>query len=116
MIENMETLLVLSRTGTMMEASTELRVSQSAVSERIAALENYYDKKLIQKKGRRVELTQHGKRLVDRISPILSELRDMFIEEGVGGKGELVIGVSDAILSSWGPEVFYRTRQEMMSS
>ena len=44
MIENMETLLVLSRTGTMMEASTELRVSQSAVSKRIAALEKYYDK------------------------------------------------------------------------
>lgn len=113
MIENMETLLVLSRTGTMMEASTELRISQSAVSKRIAALENYYDKSLIQKKGRRVELTQHGQRLVDKVSPILSELRDMFIEEGVDGKGELIIGVSDAILSSWGPEVFYRVREEM---
>ncbi len=112
MIENMETLLVLSRTGTMMEASTELRISQSAVSKRIAALENYYDKHLIQKKGRRVELTQHGKRLVHKISPILSELRDMFIEEGTGS-GELVIGVSDAILSSWGPEVFHRTKDEM---
>ena len=108
----METLLVLSRTGTMMEASTELRVSQSAVSKRIAALEKYYDKNLIQKKGRRVELTQHGQRLVDKISPILSELRDMFIEERAGS-GELVIGVSDAILSSWGPEVFHQTKKEM---
>ena len=51
MIENMETLLVLSRTGTMMEASTELRVSQSAVSKRIAALEKYYDKNLTKKVG-----------------------------------------------------------------
>ena len=113
MIENLETLLALSRTGTMMEASTDLRVSQSAVSKRISALEKYYDRKLVQKKGRRVELTQHGQRLVDRISPILSELRDMFIDDTASGSGELVIGVSDAILSSWGPEVFFNCKLEM---
>ncbi|MDA0789509.1 MAG: LysR family transcriptional regulator [Proteobacteria bacterium] len=113
MIENMETLLALSRTGTMLEAATELRISQSAVSKRIAALEKYYDRQLIQKKGRRVELTQYGRRLVDKISPILSELRDMFIDEGSAGKGELIIGVSDAILSSWGPRVFHAIKDEM---
>lgn len=113
MIENLETLLVLSRTGTMTEAATELRVSQSTVSKRIAVLEKYYDRNLIQKKGRRVELTQHGQVLVDRISPMLSELRDMFMEETHGGKGELVIGVSDAILSSWGPKVFFKVQREM---
>jgi len=114
MIENLETLLALSRTGTMLEASTELRVSQSAVSKRIAVLEKYYDRALIQKKGRRVELTQHGKQLVDKISPILSELRDLFINDDIGsGKGELVIGGSQAILSSWGPALFYKVQQEM---
>ncbi len=113
MIENLETLLALSRAGTMMEASTDLRVSQSAVSKRIATLEKYYDRKLVQKKGRRVELTQHGQRLVDKISPILSELRDMFIDDVTGGRGEIIIGVSDAILSSWGPSVFHRIKQQM---
>jgi DNA-binding transcriptional LysR family regulator len=113
MIENLETLLALSRTGTMLEASTDLRVSQSAVSKRIAVLEQYYQRKLIQKKGRRVELTQHGKRLVDKISPILSELRDLFVDDVSGGKGELIIGVSEAILSSWGPRVFIEIQQEM---
>ena len=39
MIENLETLVTLSKTGTMMEASTAMRISQSAVSKRIAALE-----------------------------------------------------------------------------
>lgn len=113
MIENLETLLTLARTGTMMEASTELRITQSAVSKRISTLERYYDRKLIQKKGRRVELTQHGQRLVDKISPLLSELRDLFIDEIAGARGELVIGVSDAILSSWGPDVFHDVREEM---
>ena len=32
MIENLETLIALSKAGTMMEASTALRISQSAVS------------------------------------------------------------------------------------
>ncbi len=113
MIENLETLQALARFGTMVEASTDLRISQSAVSKRIATLERYYDRKLIQKKGRRVELTQHGQRLVDKISPILSELRDMFIEEATSVRGEIVIGVSDAILSSWGPEIFYRAKIAM---
>lgn len=113
MIENLETLLALARTGTMIEASTDLRISQSAVSKRIAALEKYYDRKLIQKKGRRVELTQHGQRLVDKISPVLSELRDIFIEDMGAQRGELIIGVSDAILSSWGPGVFREIKQQM---
>ena len=49
MIENLETLIALSKTGTMMEASTSLRISQSAVSKRIAALERYYDRDLIER-------------------------------------------------------------------
>lgn len=113
MIENLETLLTLARAGTMMEASTELRITQSAVSKRISTLERYYNRKLIQKKGRRVELTQHGQRLVDKISPLLSELRDLFIDEITSARGELIIGVSDAILSSWGPSIFHEIREEM---
>jgi DNA-binding transcriptional LysR family regulator len=113
MIENLETLLTLARAGTMMETSTELRITQSAVSKRISSLERYYGRKLIQKKGRRVELTQHGQRLVDKVAPLLSELRDLFIDEITSARGELVIGVSDAILSSWGPALFYEIAAEM---
>ena len=116
MIENLETLLALSRNGTMLEASTELRVSQSAVSKRIAVLEKYYARKLIQKKGRRVELTQHGQQLVDKISPILSELRDLFVDDMNASKGELIIGVSEAILSSWGPKTFIQVQSEMLEA
>jgi DNA-binding transcriptional LysR family regulator len=112
-VENLETLLALSRAGTMIEASTELRISQSAVSKRIAALEKYYDRKLIQKKGRRVELTRHGQKLVDKISPVLSELRDLFLEDISASRGELLIGVSDAILSSWGASAFYDVKMTM---
>ena len=72
MIENLETLVALSKVGTMMEASTELRISQSAVSKRIATLERYYDRELIERHGRRVVLTHHGTRLVERVTPLLT--------------------------------------------
>jgi len=113
MVENLETLLALARAGTMIEASTELRISQSAVSKRIAALEKYYNRPLIQKKGRRVELTRHGQKLVDKISPFLSELRDLFLEDSAASRGELMIGVSDAILSSWGASAFHSVSGQM---
>ncbi len=106
MIENLETLISLYKEGTMMEVSTELKVSQSAVSKRIANLENYYDRKLIERHGRRVVLTSHGKRLVERVTPLLSELRSVFLEDHALRKGQIILGVSEAILASWGPRLF----------
>lgn len=106
MIENLETLVTLSKTGTMIEASTVLKVSQSAVSKRIATLERYYDRKLIERHGRRVVLTHHGTRLVEKVTPLISELRSVFLEDNALPKGKIIMGVSEAILASWGPRLF----------
>ena len=113
MIENLETLVTLSKTGTMMEASTAMRISQSAVSKRIAALERYYDRELIERHGRRVVLTHHGTRLVERVTPLLSELRSVFLEDNALRKGKIILGVSEAILASWGPHFFAQIRERL---
>lgn len=113
MIENLETLVTLSKTGTMMEASTAMRISQSAVSKRIAALERYYDRELIERHGRRVVLTHHGTRLVERVTPLLSELRSVFLEDNALRKGKIILGVSEAILASWGPHFFAQIRDRL---
>lgn len=113
MIENLETLVALSKEGTMMEASTALKISQSAVSKRIANLERYYDRKLIERHGRRVALTSHGTRLVERVTPLLSELRSVFLEDSTLRQGKIILGVSEAILSSWGPRIFQQVRQRL---
>ena len=106
MIENLETMVALSKTGTMMETATLLKISQSAVSKRIAALERYYDRQLIERHGRRVVLTHHGTRLVEKVTPLISELRSVFLEGNELRKGKIIIGVSEAILCSWGPRLF----------
>jgi DNA-binding transcriptional LysR family regulator len=115
MIENLETLVALSKAGTMMEASTALRISQSAVSKRIASLERYYDRELIERHGRRVVLTHHGTRLVERVTPLLSELRRVFLEDNALRKGKIILGVSEAILASWGSDLFSKVRDVMPS-
>ncbi len=113
MIENLETLVALSKTGTMMETATVLKISQSAVSKRIAALERYYDRSLIERHGRRVVLTYHGTRLVEKVTPLISELRSVFLEDNALRKGKIIMGVSEAILASWGPRLFAKVQREM---
>ena len=109
-IENLETLITLSKTGTMLETATVLKVSQSAVSKRIAALERHYDRQLVERRGRRVVLTAEGTRLVEKVGPLVVELRTVFLEEPTLARGKIILGVSEAILASWGPALFARVR------
>ncbi len=113
MLENLETLVVLSKTGTMMETGTVLKVSQSAVSKRIAALERYYGRTLIERHGRRVVLTHHGTRLVEKVTPLISEMRSVFLEDNALRQGKVILGVSEAILASWAPRLFAEVQAEM---
>ena len=113
MLDNLETLITLSKTGTMMETATVLKISQSAVSKRIASLEQFYDRQLIERQGRRVVLTHHGTRLVERVNPLISELRSVFLEDNALRRGKIILGVSEAILASWGPKLFASVAQEM---
>lgn len=113
MIENLETLVTLSKTGTMMETATLLKISQSAVSKRIAALERYYERPLIERHGRRVVLTHQGTRLVEKVTPLISELRSVFLEDNELYRGKIIVGVSEAILCSWGPRLFAAVQKRM---
>lgn len=113
MIENLETLVTLSKTGTMMEAATVLKISQSAVSKRVAALERQYDRALIERRGRRVVLTAYGTHLVEKVTPLITELRSVFIEEPTLQRGKIILGVSEAILASWAPALFARVRERL---
>ncbi|MCB0394887.1 MAG: LysR family transcriptional regulator, partial [Bdellovibrionales bacterium] len=102
----LETLLELHRQGTMSTASRVLRVSQSAVSKRISNLEAHHQAQLIQRAGRNVRLTDEGLRLVEKVSPLLSELRELMAQKLSPPSERVVLGVSESILSSWGAQKF----------
>ena len=56
MVEGIEALLALERTGTISEAAAQLRLTQSAVSKRIQTLENELEFRVIEPVGRRPQL------------------------------------------------------------
>lgn len=110
MLEQLETLVALVEEGTMARAALRLRVTQGTVSKRLAALEVRLRRRLLQPRGRRVELTAEGERLVQRAGPLLDELRAALHEPAGAGLGRLAIGVSESVLGSWGAGLLARVR------
>ena len=106
MIAYLDTLATLARVGTMSAVGSTMRISQSAVSKRIAALEQHLRKKLVERHGRRVVLTPDGMRLLEKTAPLLAELKSALQEENEAAKGLLVIGISASVISSWGGRLF----------
>jgi DNA-binding transcriptional LysR family regulator len=103
MLDALETLGLLAELGTMGKVATRLRVTQSAVSKRVAALEHALGGRLIEREGRRVRLTPKALELVGRAQPLLAELRFALAGEQHLSHGRIVLGVSESILTSWGP-------------
>lgn len=105
MVEYLETLYHLEKYGNMSKAGSALRVSQSAVSKRIARLEAELDRKLIEKIGRNVVLTEDGRRILHQARPLLGELRNILQLETESKMKELRVGFSESVLSSWGARI-----------
>lgn len=102
MLANLEALAALAEAGTMTRAATRLRVTQSAVSKRIAALADELGFAVVEPDGRRVKLTPAGVAVLERAGPLLVELRAALTHEHTDTSGVVSIGVSESILASWG--------------
>jgi DNA-binding transcriptional LysR family regulator len=110
MLAPLEALLALQELGTMTRAATRLRISQSAVSKRVAALESELGAKLVEREGRRVRLTAMGEALAARARPLLAELRATLAPEARERETPLAIAVSESILASWGASALAAVR------
>ena len=94
----------------MSRAAVRLRVSQSAVSKRIDALEGRTGAPLVERAGRSVRLTPHGEHLVATVAPLCAQIRSALSTETRGRP--VVIGSSPALLSSWLPGALAAARDE----
>jgi DNA-binding transcriptional LysR family regulator len=108
-----EALEALKKTGTMGYAGAYLRISQSAVSKRIAALEAATKKKLIEKNGRRVTLTPEAEQLISKISPLLADIRSELNTVFKPSMVELHVGISESVLASWGAKVLWNVERSL---
>lgn len=105
MVEGIEALLALERTGTISEAAAQLRLTQSAVSKRIQALENELKYKVIEPDGRRVRLTQKGQLFLNKARNLLSELKNLKDIDSTDEIKKYSIALSDSVAASWGPRL-----------
>ncbi len=81
LLEGIETLLVLSKEKTMSRTGSQLYISQSAVSKRIANLEKKLGKRLIEPNGRHIKLTSDALALINTIEPTFNELRGQIYDQ-----------------------------------
>lgn len=82
LIEPLEALRALRDEGTTGRAAARLRLTQSAVSKRLAALEAHVGAPLTEPVGRRLRLTPEGERLLADAEPLLVRLREVLAARG----------------------------------
>ncbi len=107
MIANLRTLVTLAETQSMVRAATRLRLTQSAVSKRVRALENELGVTLVERSRHGATLTPRGLELVERARPLLAELARSL--DYRPGPARLSLAVSESLLASWAPELLART-------
>lgn len=103
MLEKLEALRALQATGTMGQAAARLRITQSAVSKRIAALEDEVGVALIEPAGRRVRITPEGERLLCEAEPLLARLQDVLHAHVPAEREVLRVAASESLLCGWLP-------------
>ena len=105
MLENLDALVALATAGTVSEAATRLRLTQSAVSKRLAALQAEVGFRLTEPDGRRVRLTARAIDFLARAQPLVAELRALARPHAPDAPPRVRLALADSIASSWGPAV-----------
>lgn len=105
MLDAVEALIALEKFGTVTEAATRLRLTQSAVSKRIRALQDSVGFALIEPDGRRVRLTSQAIGFLERARPLVAELRGLTRPVQSRSISNFSLALADSIASSWGPSV-----------
>jgi DNA-binding transcriptional LysR family regulator len=105
MLENIDALVALATCGTVSEAATRLRLTQSAVSKRLQALSAAVGFPLVEPDGRRLRLTAPALEFVERARPLVAELRGLTQPMARPTQASFQLALADSIASSWGPAV-----------
>jgi DNA-binding transcriptional LysR family regulator len=113
MIDGIEALIALERTGTISEAAAQLRLTQSAISKRIQSLQNELRFSLIEPDGRRVKLTSRGLLFLEKAKPLVAELKNLKTLKEDVEYNHFTMGLADSVAASWGPKLIRKTIKKM---
>lgn len=113
LLEGIETLLVLSKEKTMSRTGSQLYISQSAVSKRIANLENKLGKKLIMPAGRYIKLTADAEQLIANIGPTFNALHGLiFDQQALEDSTPLRMDCSETLVAGYLAEIMGRYQKQ----
>lgn len=108
MLSGVDALVALQRFGTVSEAAVRLRLTQSAVSKRIRALQDALGYRIVEPDGRRLRLTAQAVDFLERAGPLVAELRSLSAPGQSDAGAQFSLALADSIASSWGPKVLRR--------
>lgn len=108
MLDGIDALIALEKFGTVSEAAIRLRLTQSAVSKRIQALQRSIGFPLVEPSGRRLKLTARAVDFLERARPLVADLRGLAMPAEDRAISDFSIALADSIASSWGPHVIKR--------
>lgn len=108
-MDGIEALIALEKYGTVSEAAIRLRLTQSAVSKRIQALQQELKVKLVEPDGRRVRLSSEGYQFLSKARPLIIELKNLTLNSDKTNLSRFALGLSDSIAGSFGPYVVSET-------
>ncbi len=95
-------------------AAADLRLTQSATSAAVAALESRYDTKLFDRVGRRIELTEAGRLFLTEARAVLARAQaaeTLLIDLAGLKRGALSLAASQTVGNYWLPRVMQRFRE-----
>jgi DNA-binding transcriptional LysR family regulator len=110
--KHLEAFLTVARLLNFGEAARTLNYSQSTVSEQIHDLEEYLGVRLFERIGRKVFLTEQGRKLLPfaaRMVKDAKELKSLFSDNEIVA-GSLTIGAAESLCAFWLPPLLKKYR------
>ena len=104
-LEGVSAFVAIANTGSISEAARHLRLSKSAVSERLTELERALDANLLHRNSRQLSLTEDGAAFLERAKRIIGEAAEAANELAsrrgeVAGPLRIAAGVL-SVLATW---------------
>lgn len=111
-VKHLESFLTVARLLNFGEAARTLNYSQSTISEQIHSIEEFLGARLFERIGRKVFLTEHGRKLLplaERMVKDAAELKNLFSDNGIVS-GSLTVGAAETLCAFWLPPVLKKYR------
>jgi DNA-binding transcriptional LysR family regulator len=106
MLDGIEALMALEKYETVSEAALRLRLTQSAVSKRIQALQLELKSKLVEPDGRRLKLTPAAYAFLSKARPLMIEIKNLSLNPDPKIlETQFSLALADSIAGSFGPRL-----------